>query len=188
LIRKACKTQNLVSEEDLPHLFARHVQDSLAPLLQAQELNLDTPGLWLDFGSGAGFPLLPLAIALPQWRFVGVEPRNLRARHLQNLCTELDLKNVRILCAKAEATQTFPDIKAKCQVVSCRAVGSIPEDAKRAFPFLVPGGHFVTFKHQERVETIDGYFAPSYVPYRLPGEDGFRNLVTAKTLTNQADT
>lgn len=186
-MRKASKSQNLVSDEDLPHLFIRHIQDGLSPLLQPDELHLEVPGQWLDFGSGAGFPLLPLAIALPQWKFVGVEPRNLRARHLQNISAELGLKNVRILCAKAEAVQAFPDIRSKCQVVSCRAVGTIPDDAARALPFLAEGGHFVTFKHQEHVEAIDGYHPPSYVPYRLPGEEGFRNLVIAKHLTIQAD-
>ena len=188
LMRKACKTQNLVSDEDTPHLFSRHIQDSLAPLMAAEDLDLATPGQWLDFGSGAGFPLFPLAIALPSWKFVGVEPRKLRAQHLQNLGAELGLTNVRILSAKAEAIQTFPDLKGKCKVVSCRAVGSIPEDAKRAKPFLVAGGYFVTFKHDERAEAIDGYHPLSYVPYRLPGVEGLRNLVTAKAQTIQADT
>ncbi len=187
LTKKASTSQNLVSDEDLPQLFTRHIQDSLAPLLLPNELNLETPGQWLDFGSGAGFPLLPLAITLPHWKFVGVEPRNLRARHLQNICQELGLANVRILCAKAEAVQTFPDIKGKCEVVSCRAVGSLLEDARRALPFLAKGGHFVTFKHQERVEAIDGYHPLSYVPYCLPGEEDLRNLVIAKSQTIQVD-
>lgn len=187
LTRKASQTQNLVSPDDLPELFTRHIQDSLAPLLLPRELELESPGQWLDFGSGAGFPLLPLAIALPHWTFIGVEPRNLRARHLQHLCEELALANVRILCAKAEAVQTFPDMHAKCQVVSCRAVGSIPDDGKRAYPFLAKGGHFVTYKHDEHVDEIDGYLPLSYVPYQLPGEAGLRHLVTAQIPSIQAD-
>lgn len=187
LTRKASHTQNLVSADDLPELFTRHIQDSLAPLLQSNELGLETSGQWLDFGSGAGFPLLPLAITLPHWTFIGVEPRNLRARHLQNLCEEMGLTNVRILCAKVEAVQSFPDIRAKCQVVSCRAVGSIPDDAKRARPFLGEGGHFVTYKHDEHLAEIDGYLPLSYVPYQLPGEAALRHLVTAQIQSIQAD-
>jgi len=187
LTRKASQTQNLVSQEDLPNLFTRHIQDSLAPLLRAEDLHLEGTGQWLDFGSGAGFPLLPLAIALPHWKFIGVEPRSLRARHLQHLCEELALDNVRILCAKAEAVQSFPDIKAKCRVVSSRAVGSISEDAKRARPFLLEGGSFVTYKHDEHLDEIDGYLPLSYVPYQLPGEAGLRHLVTAQIQSIQAD-
>lgn len=187
LTRKASHTQNLVSGDDLEHLFTRHIQDSLAPLLLPDVLGLEAPGQWLDFGSGAGFPLLPLAIALPHWKFVGVEPRSLRARHLQNLCEEMSLTNVRILCSKVEAIQTFPDIKAKCQVVSCRAVGSIPADGKRARPFLTQNGHFVTYKHDENLAEIDGYLPLSYVPYQLPGEAGLRHLVTAQFKSIQAD-
>lgn len=187
LTRKASQTQNLVSPEDLPELFPRHIQDSLAPLLPEAHLPLEAPGQWLDFGSGAGFPLFPLAITLPHWTFIGVEPRNLRARHLQNLGAELGLTNLRILCAKAEAVQPFPDLRAKCQVVSCRAVGNLPDDGKRALPFLAPAGHFVTFKHDEHVDEIDGYLPLSYVPYQLPGEAVPRHLVTAQIQTLQAD-
>ena len=187
LTRRASQTQNLVSQEDLPALFTRHIQDSLAPLLRTEELHLEKSGQWLDFGSGAGFPLLPLAIALPHWKFIGVEPRSLRARHLQHLCEELGLTNVQILCAKAEAVQTFPDIRAKCHVVSCRAVGSLPDDGKRARPFLSQGGHFVTYKHDEHIDEIDGYLPLSYVPYQLPGEAGLRHLVTAQIPSIQAD-
>ncbi len=187
LTRKASRQQNLVSEDDLPELFSRHIQDSLAPLLTPQVLHLDLPGQWLDFGSGAGFPLLPLAIALPQWSFTGVEPRRLRAIHLQQLIQELGLKNVRILCAKAEAIQTFPDLAGRCQIVSCRAVGNLPEDTRRAQPFLTPGGHFVTYKHDEHVDEIDGYLPLSYVPYQLPGDAQTRHLVTAQLKPIQAD-
>jgi hypothetical protein len=61
-------------------------------------------------------------------------------------------------------------------------VGKIPEDARRAHPFLAPGGRFITFKHQETVPSIDGYHPLTYVRYLLPGIDEPRNLVSATLL------
>ena len=186
-LRKASKAQNLVSETDLPYLWERHILDSIAPLLASESLNLSREGLWLDIGSGAGLPVIPLAICLPHWNFVAVEPRTLRAQHLGNAQKELRLPNLRVLCAKSEALIGFPDLRQKASIVSTRAVGKIPEDAHRAMPFLHPEGIFVTFKHLESVASIDGYHPLSYVRYRLPTVEEPRSLVLA-TLSSQAET
>lgn len=187
VLRKAAGAQNLVSDTDLPHLWERHILDSIAPLLAADSLNLSKGGLWLDIGSGAGLPVIPLAICLPHWRFVAIEPRTLRAQHLANAHKELGLPNLRVLCSKSEALIGFPDLRNKAAVVSARAVGKIPEDALRALPFLLPGGTFLTFKHLETVASIDGYHPLSYVRYRLPTVEEPRSLVLA-TLSSQAET
>lgn len=177
----------MISDADLPHLWERHILDSLAPLLPEVGLPLDQPGLWIDIGSGAGLPVLPLAVCLPDWKFTAIEPRQLRAQHLVQLASNLQLGNLQVLCAKSEATQSFPNLKAKASIVSTRAVGKIPEDGHRAKPFLTPGGTFVTFKHQEAIPLIDGYNPLSYVRYLLPNLDEPRSLVSA-TLLTQAET
>ena len=176
-----------MSEADLPFLWERHILDSLAPLLVAEQLRLSLGGLWIDIGSGAGLPVIPLAICLPHWRFLAVEPRALRAQHLLKAQKELDLMNLRVLCSKSEALVEFPDLRHQAAVVSTRAVGKIPEDSERALPFLRPNGTFLTFKHQETAEAIDGYTPLSYVRYRLPTVQETRSLVLA-TLSSQATT
>jgi 16S rRNA (guanine527-N7)-methyltransferase len=178
-LRKAAKSQNLVSEADLPYLWERHILDSLAPLLAAEPLRLAAGGLWLDIGSGAGLPVIPLAICLPHWRFVAIEPRTLRAQHLGLAIKDLGLANLRVLCSKSEALVGFPDLRNQASAVSTRAVGKIPEDAKRAQPFLAAEGTFVTYKHLESVGSIDGYHPLSYVRYRLPTVEEPRSLVLA---------
>jgi len=131
--------------------------------------------------------VIPLAICLPHWRFVAIEPRTLRAQHLASAQKELGLSNLRVLCSKSESLVGFPDLRQKASVVSTRAVGKIPEDAHRARPFLLPNGAFVTFKHLETVASIDGYHPLSYVRYRLPTIEEPRSLVLA-TLSSQAET
>ncbi|MEP7031623.1 MAG: RsmG family class I SAM-dependent methyltransferase, partial [Pseudolabrys sp.] len=53
------KKFNLIANSTVPNIWTRHVADSLQLLEHA-------PGakLWADFGSGAGFPGIPIACAL----------------------------------------------------------------------------------------------------------------------------
>lgn len=185
-IQEAAQSQNLVSPADLPHLWNRHILDSISPLLFEKELQLDIPGTWIDMGSGAGLPVLPMSICLPNWKFFAIEPRRLRIQHLESAARELGLDNLQVVGSKAEAAALNPTLRGTATIVSARAVGKIPEDAKRALPFLGPKGKFITFKHQEHVDRIDGYHPLSYVRYRLPSGDEPRHLVFAPLFTNQA--
>jgi 16S rRNA (guanine527-N7)-methyltransferase len=178
-IRTAAKSQNLVSPGDLEHLWERHILDSLAPLLWSEELGLNQAGTWVDMGAGAGFPVLPLAICLPHWTFYAIEPRRLRVLHLELAAETLGLGNMKVVGAKAESSAKLPAFSEVADIVSSRAVGKIPEDAQRALPFLNRRGWFVTFKHNEQVQGIDGYHPLSYVRYRLPQGDEPRTLVLA---------
>jgi 16S rRNA (guanine527-N7)-methyltransferase len=55
------QTLNLIADSTIPHIWTRHVADSLQLLALAP----DAP-IWADLGSGAGFPGLPLACALAE--------------------------------------------------------------------------------------------------------------------------
>jgi 16S rRNA (guanine527-N7)-methyltransferase len=59
LLRKWNATVNLISAADLPHLWPRHIEDSLQLATIAGPL----PPRAIDLGSGAGFPGLILSIA-----------------------------------------------------------------------------------------------------------------------------
>ena len=61
LVLKWQPAQNLVSRETLAHFWVRHICDSSALI------KINGPkGVWLDFGSGAGFPGLVTAILQKQ--------------------------------------------------------------------------------------------------------------------------
>ena len=61
LVVKWQPAQNLVSRETLAHFWVRHICDSSALIKIA-----GSKGVWLDFGSGAGFPGLVTAILQKQ--------------------------------------------------------------------------------------------------------------------------
>lgn len=88
MIEHANTAQNLIAASTLPVIWARHIADS------AQLLCHDDPaadGLWLDLGSGAGFPGLVIAVLTdrPVWL---VESRALRCRFLEDVVAHLALE------------------------------------------------------------------------------------------------
>ena len=165
---------SLISKADLPNIWGRHICDSLTPLVFG---DFSIPGSWIDLGCGAGLPLIPVAIALPHWQVTGMDTRILRTDLLQDFIAHLELTNCTVLKGNARVLGTSEEHCMRHDVVSTRAVGKIKEDAAMAAPFLKPGGLFLTFKGSERVERIDGYRAPTYTPYRLPGVDNDLHLV-----------
>jgi 16S rRNA (guanine527-N7)-methyltransferase len=105
------KRQNLVSAGTLPHLWDRHFADSAQLVALAPEARL-----WLDLGSGAGFPGLVVAILKardPAFRM-----------HL----VEATAKKCDFLAAVAKATEAPVEIHAmRIEELACRAHNLEPD-------------------------------------------------------------
>lgn len=126
---------NLTSIQDAQEAACLHYWDSLAAVA------LLGNGPIVDFGSGAGFPGMVLAIACPGVAFTLVEPRRKRASFLQAAKLRLGLENVKVLQARIEDT---PD-KSYAQAVT-RATFSALEDLHKAQCWLQPGGALLAFR------------------------------------------
>jgi 16S rRNA (guanine527-N7)-methyltransferase len=85
LLKKWSKAMNLTSVSEPRHAVQRHVVDSLALLRLTAIRNLSSDSQAADIGSGAGFPGLPLAIALQNVNWTLVEPRSKRGVFLQRV-------------------------------------------------------------------------------------------------------
>ena len=55
------KTTNLIAPSTIPTIWTRHIADSLQLLDLAPDARV-----WVDFGSGGGFPAIPIACALAE--------------------------------------------------------------------------------------------------------------------------
>lgn len=107
------RVQNLIASSTTGDIADRHVRDSaqLAPLGQ--------PGLWVDIGSGAGFPGMVTAI-LTGYPHILIEPRRRRAEFLERQVKALDLVDrVTVFCGKAERAP------GEASVITARAVASL---------------------------------------------------------------
>lgn len=106
--------QNLISRATLPTLWQRHILDS-AQLLRFSS----NKGLWLDVGTGAGFPGLVIAV-LTEREMTLCEPRRRRAEFLTWIVDDLSLKTrVKVEPRRVEALED------KAETISARAVATV---------------------------------------------------------------
>jgi 16S rRNA (guanine527-N7)-methyltransferase len=123
----------------------RVVDDHLADSLVA----LEVPDIvWqdatiADLGAGAGFPGLPLAIALPGSDVLLVESNTRKCQFLQRAVRACDLPNVSVIRERAEL---WRDGLGRCDIVVARALAALPVVAEYAAPLLRLGGSLVAWR------------------------------------------
>lgn len=117
-----------------------HVADSLTGL-EIPELR--AAGRIADLGSGAGFPGLPLAIALPGARVTLVESNGRKCAFLARAVEAAGASNVQVVQARAEA---WAEGLGACDAVTARALAALPVLLEYAAPLLRPGGVLVAWK------------------------------------------
>jgi 16S rRNA (guanine527-N7)-methyltransferase len=115
-----------------------HIADSLVGL---EIPAVQEAGRIVDLGAGAGPPGLVLAIARPDAEVVLVESVGKRCAWLEQTVEALGLENVRVVWARAEELDEAP-----FDVVTARAVGSLPVLCEYAAPLLREGGSLVAWK------------------------------------------
>lgn len=118
LLAEENNRQNLVSAQSLESVWQRHIADSAQLLTFVPR---ETPGPWLDLGTGAGFPGLVIAALLPDTTVDLVESRTRRIEWLERAATELGLANARIHGARLEQVDSFP-----VRTISARAFAPLP--------------------------------------------------------------
>jgi 16S rRNA (guanine527-N7)-methyltransferase len=96
-----------------------------------------------DLGAGAGFPGLPLAIALPGSDVFLVESNTRKCQFLLRAVRECDLPNAHLVRERAEL---WRDGLGRCDIVVARALAALPVVAEYAAPLLRPGGALVAWR------------------------------------------
>jgi 16S rRNA (guanine527-N7)-methyltransferase len=148
----------LVSERDAAVLHERHVLDSL----RAATVFRPDDNRALDLGSGAGFPGIVLAVALPRCHFVLVEPRRKRAGFLELAKERLELSNVEVAIARVE------DLRVVADVATARAFAPPAKAWAVGHRLLRPGGRLVYFAgSHEGPEEIAAHLDPQAVEIQV---------------------
>jgi len=174
LLIEANKSTNLISKNDEQKIITRHIADSLMFATpfgcgrdEGRHIGLPLHhGTWVDIGSGAGFPVIPLCIYLPHIKFYAIEPRKKRCEFLNYVKQKLNLQHLEIVQSRAESAPIPP-----ANIVSCRAVGSLTEDLARAKTILKKGGLFLTVKSKRLIEETPPPKGAKILHYNLPGEE-----------------
>lgn len=137
------KVSNLISRNDEPRLVARHVVESLA---SAAWLKENSPGDWMDLGSGGGLPSIPLILAGVGERWVLVESRRTKCLFLRRVIQEMELKNVSVEQARIEDLVGTPALAGRFQGFTSRATLNLRETLEIAPQFVRSGGQAYLWK------------------------------------------
>ncbi|HBN46699.1 MAG TPA: 16S rRNA (guanine(527)-N(7))-methyltransferase RsmG [Prevotella sp.] len=170
---------NVISRKDIDNLYTHHVLHSLAI---AKVCRFKPGTRILDFGTGGGFPGIPLAILFPDCQFRLIDGTGKKVRVAQEVADAIGLKNVEAVHRRGE------DEKDKFDFVVSRAVMPLPDLVKivrknisktqhNAYPnglFVLKGGHiddetrpFAKLIQQTPITDLfdDKWFAEKYVLY-----------------------
>ena len=142
LVFKWNATINLISIGSVREAWVRHILDSA----QLWPIGSVTEGIWLDIGSGGGFPGLVIALMAqelaPELQVVLVESDRRKAVFLKEAIRQLGV-SVDVHCARIE---NLPALGAA--VISARALAPLSVLLPLALPHLAPDGVIVFPKGQ----------------------------------------
>jgi 16S rRNA (guanine527-N7)-methyltransferase len=138
---------NLTSITDKKDVFIKHFYDSLC-VLMAMPLSTQS---FLDVGSGAGFPSIPLKIMIPELNVTILDALHKRINFLETLLSKLQI-DVRLIHGRAEE---FTE-RETYDIVTARAVANLQMLSELCIPFVKVDGFFIAMKgpsYKEEVES-----------------------------------
>jgi len=173
---------NLLSPRDEKIIWERHILDSLAaaPLLRKY---LKSGTRIADTGTGAGFPGIPLAAALPEYSFDLIDSIGKRCVFLENAIKLSGLNNARVLNRRVGEGPKQRIYGA----VTERAMGKLEKILNTCFNICISEGIFAAWQSSSQLSSPrpevsaamkkTGVYEAERFEYRLPLEEESRYII-----------
>lgn len=174
LLQRWNKAYNLTSIKDPAQMLSYHLLDSLSigPHLQGQS--------FIDVGTGAGLPGIPLAVTHPDKTFSLLDSNGKKIRFLFQIKTALKLGNVKEMQGRVEEYKP----EQRYDGVISRAFASLTDMIEGSEHLLVAGGRFYAMKgrypDKELSALPKGYKVEQAIELEVPTLDQQRHLVIIK--------
>jgi len=135
---------NLVAPSTLPNLWTRHVADSLQLLDLAPSAKI-----WVDFGSGGGFPGVVLACALAETPGANIHLVERNAKKAAFLREAVRITSAAATVHLAGIGDTVERIGSRADCVTARALAPLHQLVGFAEPFVRDGAKALFLKGQD---------------------------------------
>lgn len=186
LLLEKNQVMNLTAITEPREVATLHLLDSLA-LAAHEEL---AGKKIIDVGTGAGFPGMPLAIALPGVDMTLLDSLNKRIDFLQEVCNALSLQD--ITCVHARAEEFAAAHRESYDFAVSRAVAALPVLCELCLPLVKVGGAFLAMKSSRSQEETDqaakaisllGGKLERVTDYSIPTTDITHRLLTIRKVS-----
>ena len=177
---------NLTAITDEKDVYIKHFLDSVTG-----ESFFTENATVVEIGSGGGFPSVPLKIIRSDLKFTLIESTNKKCGYLQTVVDKLNLKDVKVVNARAEDAARQVIYREKFDFAEARAVARLNTLCEYCMPFVKVGGKFIAYKgdNDEEIEeaanaikTLGGVLE-SVEKYQLPNGEK-RALVIIKKVAH----
>jgi 16S rRNA (guanine527-N7)-methyltransferase len=142
LLAKWNARTNLTAIREPEEMVRRHFGESLFAGLHLNN-RLPARATVLDFGSGAGFPGLPIQLLAPELQVTLAESQGKKASFLQEVARTLSLKT-EIWAGRVETMLAADGTPRRFDAITLRAVDNMQHALAEARKHVAPGGWLVT--------------------------------------------
>lgn len=175
------KNVNLTSITEFEEVVVKHFVDSVLPFFM---VDIPQGSSFIDVGTGAGFPSLPLLIVRPDLKGTLCDSLNKRCVYLELACEKIGVK-AEIIHARSEELGRK---KRECfDFATARAVAAMPVLSEYCVPFVKVGGRFIALKSvNEDINSAAGAVSKLggeielIKDYTIPNGDSRRLVVVKK--------
>lgn len=175
------KNVNLTSITEFEEVVMKHFIDSVLPFTM-----FDVPqgASFIDVGTGAGFPSLPLLIYRPDLKGTLCDSLQKRCLYLELACKKIGV-NAEIIHARSE--ELGRKRRGEFDIATARAVAAMPVLSEFCIPFVKKNGVFAALKSvnedisaAEKAVNVLGGKIEKVTDYKLPNGDDRRLVIIRK--------
>ena len=147
------KNVNLTAITDFKEVVVKHFIDSVLPFIM---IDIEENSSFIDVGTGAGFPSIPLMIVRPDLKCTMLEALNKRCVFLEKACELVEVKAT-VVHGRAE---DYAKDKRECfDFATARAVANMSVLSEYCMPYVKVGGKFIALKSvNEEIKQADAAF------------------------------
>lgn len=143
---------NLTALRDAKDIAFLHFYDSLTVL--GGEVERGKRLKMIDIGSGAGFPSLPLAVAVNTSSVTMLDSTAKKLAFAMSAANAAGLKNVGSVCGRAEEYAHDKLFRESYDIALARGVAPLNILLEWCLPFVRPGGFFVAMKGRAATQEL----------------------------------